>query len=125
MELKAFHNQFESKEIVDQFYYHKKLFKTFDKIDIWLEIHQDSKAFYVCVDKPEVEKIWLGICKLCSLNCSWCNKADCYFYQRYNFLRKQYWESKKKKKKLKLVLWRIHLNTNKYNFELEHVFKNN
>ena len=111
---------------MDQFCYHKKLFKTFDKIDIWLEIHQNSKGFYVCVDKPEVEKIWLGICKLCSLNCSWCNKADCYLYQRHDFLRKQYWESKKKKKqeKLKLVLWRIHLNTNKYNFELEHVFKN-
>ena len=57
MELKTFQNQFESKEIVDQFYYHKKLFKAFDKIDIQLEIHQNSKGFYVCVDKPEVEKI--------------------------------------------------------------------
>ena len=109
-----------------QFYYHKKLFKAFDKIDIWLEIHQNSKGFYVCVDKPKVEKIWFGICKLCSLYCSCCNKADCYSCQRFNFIRKQYLESKKKEEeKLKLVLCRIYLNTNKYNLELEHVFKNN
>ena len=34
-------------------------------------------------------------------------------------------QKKKEEEKLKLVLWRIYLNTNKYNFELKHVFKNN
>ena len=42
---------------------------------------------------------------------------------KMQFKKKKYWESKENEKKLKLVLWRIHLNTNKYNFELEYVFK--
>ena len=71
----------------------------------------------------EAEK-WFGICKSCLLNCSWCDKTDYYLCQRYDFIRKQYWESKEKEKKLKLFLCRIYLNTNKYNFELEHEFKN-
>ena len=115
MELKKFQDQFESREVIDQFYSYKKLFKVFEKTNIWLEIFENNKGFYVCVDKLEVDKIWFGICKLCSLNCSWCEKKDCYSCQRYDFI--------KKNKKLKLVLWRIYLNTNKYNFELEHVFK--
>ena len=122
MELKKFQDQFESREVIDQFYSHKKLFKVFEKTNVWLEIFKNNNSFYVCVDKLEVEKIWFGICKLCLLNCSWCEK-NCYSRQRYDLIRKQYWKSKEKEKKLKLVLWRIYLNTNKYNFELEHVFK--
>ena len=125
MELKKFQDQFKSREVINQLYSYKKLFKVFEKTDIWLKIFKNNKGFYVCVDKLEGEKIWFGICKLCPLNCSWCEKTDCYLCQRYDFIRKQYWESKEKEKKLKLVLWRIYLNTNKYIFELEHVFKSN
>ena len=113
MELKKFQDQFESREVIDQFYSYKKLFKVFEKTIVWLEIFQNNKGFYVCVDKLDMEKIWFGICKLCLLNCSWCEKIDCYSCQKYNFIKKQCWESKEKEKKLKLVLWRIYWNTNK------------
>ena len=123
MELKKLQDQFESWEVVNQFYSNKKLFKVFEKTDIWLKTFENNKGFYVCVCKLEVGKIWFGIYKLCFLNCSWCEKTDCYLCQRHDFIIKQYWERKEKEKKLSLGLWRIYLNTNKNNFEIEHVFK--
>ena len=51
MELKIFQDQFESRKIIDQFYSYKKLFKLFEKTNIWLEIIDNNKGFHVCVDK--------------------------------------------------------------------------
>ena len=123
MELKKFQDQFESREAIDQFYSYKKLFKVFEKTNIWLEIFENNKGFYVCIDKLEVEKIWFGICKLCSLNCSWCEKNRLLFMSKIRFHTKTMLGKQRKRKKFKLVLWRIYLNINKCNFELEHVFK--
>ena len=45
MELKKFQDQFESREAIDQFYSCKKLFKVFEKTNIWLEIFENNKVF--------------------------------------------------------------------------------
>ena len=98
MELKKFLDQFGSREVIDQFYLYKKLFKVFEKTNSWLEIFENNKGFYVCIDKLEVEKVWFGICKLCPLNCSWCERTDCYLCQRYDFMKKNIGKAKKKTK---------------------------
>ena len=50
MKLENFKLLFKSKKIVDSIYQQKKLYKVFD--NIWLEILQDHKGFYVhCTNK--------------------------------------------------------------------------
>ena len=45
MELKKFQDQFKSKEVIEQFYSHKRLFNVFEKSNIWLEIFKNNKGF--------------------------------------------------------------------------------
>ena len=42
MVLKKIQDQFESREVIDQFYSYKKLFKLFEKTNIWLELFENN-----------------------------------------------------------------------------------
>ena len=86
---------------------------------LWLEIFKDQKEIHICVDKKELDEIYQQISFLLKKVCFRCGREECFTYDSFKFIHKQYMHYIGNGKTK--MLWKIYLKTNQYGFELKHV----
>ena len=118
MKLENFMLLFKSKkkkEKVDRIYQQKQLYEIFD--NIWLEIFQDHKGFYVyCTNKElfgALNDVWFGTVKMRGN----CKNEHCFVCEQFGFV---FEELVKTNIHYSENLWKVYLNLNEYGFKIEH-----
>ena len=115
MELENIKLLFKSKKIVDSIYQQKKLYEVFD--NIWLEILQHHKDFYVYCRKKELfgalNDVWFRTVKMCGN----CKNEHCFICKQLGFVFEELIKTNVHKLK---DLQKVYLNLNEYGFKIEH-----
>ena len=72
-----------------------------------------SKRIYICVNRKELDQVYQRICHLTKQVCLCCGHEDCHICNKFKFIYKQYMQYIDKPK---IMLWKIYLKTNEYDY---------